>query len=353
MDNEDVLANVEKHAEAILRVCSYHRRDFDLVVVRSRPHHMQPVQASLQAAFQTLPSAKLGILDRLPVELILVVLRKLDICSFFHFRQVNRRARVLSAGFREYELVSEHGLEGLRGLLRAELAHCFTIEDLYQALVTDKCSTCGAFGWHLFLFTAERCCFDCLQSSAHYRVLPPSVFAKLAHISPGRLERLSGPSLRTVPGIYNMMETPARRPKYLIFEEKATQMLLAAGAIKEDATQNLESRREQSDQRFMAATAYPYYSLETARLERGVSCKGCQVRVELLRGDTDDRDRTFSTQGFLSHFSRCVEAQHLWAESERGKRPVHEPELTRRCGYFNQLGFDGLPAWPFWMCSIH
>ncbi|KAH7324022.1 hypothetical protein BKA65DRAFT_360376, partial [Rhexocercosporidium sp. MPI-PUGE-AT-0058] len=157
------------------------------------------------------------------------------------------------------------------------------------------------------------------------------------------LERLSGSSLRTVPGIYNIMEAPARRPKYLIFEEKATQMLLATRVIKEDATRNLRCYREQPDQRFMAATAYPCYGLENAKLERGVSCKGCQVRLELVHDDLDDRDRTFSTRGFLSHFSRCVQAQHLWAESEGGTRPVNEPELTRRCGYFKQLGSDGLP----------
>ncbi|KAI1498810.1 hypothetical protein F5X99DRAFT_307369 [Biscogniauxia marginata] len=344
MSSIDVPANVEENADAILRVCSYHRRDFDLVVVRSRPHDMQPVQASLQAAFETLPTAELGILDRLPAELMSMILRELDVRSFFHFRQVNRRARVLSTGLHEYKLVSKHGLEGLRGLLRAELAHCFTIDDLYRPLITDRCLTCGSFGGLLFLFTAERCCFDCLQSSASYRVLPPSTFAKLAHISPCQIKRLSALSLRTVPGIYNMMITPARRPKYLIFEEKATQTLLATKIIQEDAIRNLRNRKEQPGQRFMAATAYPCYNLENAKLERGVSCKGCQVRLELLHSDSDDRDQTFSTRGFLSHFPQCVETQHLWAESEGGTRPVNEPELTRRCGYFSQLGSDGLPA---------
>ncbi|KAK3336991.1 hypothetical protein B0T19DRAFT_57750 [Cercophora scortea] len=341
----DIGTHVEKDADAIIRVCSYHRRDFDLVVVRSRPHDMQSVQTSLQAAFGTLPTANLGIFDHLPLELMFLVLRNLDIRSFFHFRQINRRARVLSTGLYEYQLVSKHGLEGLRGLLRAGLAHCFTIVDLYRPLVTDKCSTCSGFGGFLFLFTAERCCFDCLQSSAHYRVLPPSAFAKLAHISPGRLLHLSGPTLQTVPGTYNMMDTPARRPKHLILEEKATQMLLAAKAINQDATRNLRIRREQPEQRLMAATAYPCYSLENAKLERGVSCKGCQVRLELLRGDSHllARDRTFSTQGFLSHFTACVEAQQIWAESEEGTRPVNEPELTRRCGYFTPFASDGLP----------
>ncbi|KAK0617160.1 hypothetical protein B0T14DRAFT_259576 [Immersiella caudata] len=180
----DIRTHVKKHPDAIIRVCSYHRRDFDLVVVRSRPHEMQSIRTSLQAAFETLPAAKLGIFDRLPVELMFLVHRNLDIRSFFHFRQINRQARVLSTGLHEYQLISKHGLEGLRGPLRTGLAHCFTITDLYRPLVTDKCSTCGGFGGLLFLFTAERCCLDCLQSSAHYRVLPPVYFRQsCTHIS--------------------------------------------------------------------------------------------------------------------------------------------------------------------------
>lgn len=344
LSSADIPADVEENADAILRVCSYHRRDFDLVVVRSRPHEMQPVQASLQAAFQVLPTASLGVLDCLPAELVSMIVLELDIFSFFHFRQVNRRARILSTGVYEYQMVSKYGLEGMRGLLRAELAHCFTIDDLYRALITENCSTCGDFGGLLFLFTAERCCFECLQSSPQYRVLPISTFAKVARMSPGRLKRLSGPILRTVPGIYNMMDKPARRPATLISEEKTIQTLLAIEAIKEDVIQYLRMRQRQPDQRFMAATAYPYYSLESAKLERGVSCKGCQVRLEDLRRGFRDRNRVFSTWGFLGHFPQCREARRLWAESEGGTRPVDEPEFTRRCGYFNEIGLDGLPA---------
>ncbi|KAI3323077.1 hypothetical protein HD806DRAFT_544482 [Xylariaceae sp. AK1471] len=329
MSSVDYFADVEQHANAILQVCSYHRQDFDLVVIRSRPHEMQPVQASLQSAFETLPTADLGILGRLPVELMSLALHELDIRSFFNFRQVNRQARIISTGLWKYNLVSRYGLEGV---------------DLYRSLITNKCSTCGAFGGHLFLFTAERCCFDCLLSSTHYRVLAPSTFAKLANISPSRLDRLSGQRLRTVPGIYNMLERPARRPKYLILEDKATQTLLAIGTIGEDAVRKLGSRGEQQNQRFMATTAYPYYSLEDAKLEHGVSCKGCQIRHQLLHDAFLSQDRIFSTRGFLSHFSQCVEAQHLWAASERGTRPVNEPQITRSCGYFNKLGSDGLPA---------
>ncbi|KAI0402742.1 hypothetical protein F4802DRAFT_608465 [Xylaria palmicola] len=332
------------HANAILQACSYHRRDFDLVVIRSRPHEMQRVGASLQSAFQTLPTANMGILDCLPPELMALVLHELDLRFFFPFRQVNRQFRIISTGLWEYKLVSQHGLEGLRGLLCAQLAPYFTISDLYRSLTTDKCSTCGAFGGHLFLFTAERCCFDCPLSSSHYRVLAQSAFARLAHLSLSRVNRLPGIRLRTVPGIYNMLERPVKTPKYLIFEEKATQILLTTNAIGESAVRNLGHRNEQENQRFMTATAYPYYSMDDAKLERGVSCKGCQIRHQRLHGIIITQDRVLSTRGFLSHFSHCVEAQNLWTESEKGTRRVNEPQITRGCGYFNKLGSDGRPA---------
>lgn len=314
----DVVADVEQHAEAILRVCSFRRPAFEHVVVNSNPQGLEPSPVSLQSSFDTLPAAELGMLGRLPVELLSVVLRKADIQSFFRFRQVNRRARILSTELSEYKLVSKYGLEGLQALLRAELACCFTIGHLYRILVTDRCSTCGGFGGLLFLFTAERCCFLCLLTSNHYRILPRYALAKLAHISEDRLDDLSIPSLRTVPGFYFNYKKNTRRPEHLLQEETATQTLLAIGAISEDTMRDLRRRREQRDQRLMTATAFPCYSLENGALERGVCCRGCQLRLEPPTDEPDARDTLFSMQGYLSHFKQCEEAQRLWAQSDRG-----------------------------------
>ena len=91
----------------------------------------------------------------------------------------------------------------------------------------------------------------------------------------------------------------------------------------------------------MAVTAYPCYSLENAKLDRGVCCKGCQFRLELLLGEySGERDKVFSRRGFLSQFAQCEETQDLWAESEGKTRPANEPELALRYGYFifNPLG---------------
>lgn len=94
----------------------------------------------------------------------------------------------------------------------------------------------------------------------------------------------------------------------------------------------------------MTAIAYPCYDLEKATIERGVSCKGCQARLEIHNRGFEDRDKVFSRRSFLTHFTLSEEAQHLWTQSEGGTRPVNEPELTRHRGFFSSIGNDGLPA---------
>ncbi|KAF5020388.1 hypothetical protein F66182_7596 [Fusarium sp. NRRL 66182] len=126
-------------SDAVLDICAYHRRDFDLVLVRSRPHETQTVLRDLQTAFKDPAASGLGVLGRLPLELLWIVFRNLDLLSYFRFRHVNRQARALSTALPEYQAVVKYGLEGLRGMLRAGLAQTFTIQHLYNALICEKC----------------------------------------------------------------------------------------------------------------------------------------------------------------------------------------------------------------------
>lgn len=340
-DDEGV---IQKHGDEVVRVCSYHRRDFDLVVIRSRPHETQPVLASITAAWETRPQADVGRLTLLPPELLSMVILHLDVRSVFRLRQVNSLARSIVTDIQEYDLVVRHGLEGLRGLLRAGLAQDHLLRDLYHSLLVQSCASCGLFGCLLFLFTLERCCFTCLQSSERYHVIAQSTFSSLANVSRTRLSRFPGLLLRTVPGIYNMMEVPARRPKALVPVRKAIRVLLAGDMISNATAQKLKLQQGQPAHRFMSATAFPYYDFNSAIVEHGVSCKGCQIRFDKLRDDPTDQDRSFSRQGFLTHFIECQESSQLWTESREGKSQYDEPEFTRRCGYFSSLGPDGLPA---------
>ncbi|QGI77056.1 hypothetical protein CEK25_003785 [Fusarium fujikuroi] len=258
-------------AAAILDVCAYHRRDFDLVLIRSRPHENQVVQESIEKPFTTTPTVNLGALDILPNELLNSILRNLDLLSYFRFRRVNRRSRVLASELQEYKAVVRHGIEGFRGMLRARLATHFTFEDMYRALTTESCSFCAKFGGFLYLPTACRCCFACIENAPELRVISMSALAKLTKLSAKRLSSDIGYTLRTVPGIYSMEERTARRPALLLAEVEATRRLSDLGLLTSDTTRALEARSEQKNQRFMMSTAYPWYDPTTGQVENGVS----------------------------------------------------------------------------------
>lgn len=138
--------------DVFLDVCTYHRSDFDLALVRSRSYdyEIQVVAESLQNTFSEPPTTGLGSLNFLPTELLYGILNHLDVFSSFRFRRTNRQARVVSTALPEYKSVALHGLEDLRGLLRGGLAQVHTIRDLYALLICENCTLCGNCGGFYF-----------------------------------------------------------------------------------------------------------------------------------------------------------------------------------------------------------
>lgn len=335
--------SVSKYPSEIIRVCSYHRHDFDLVLVRSPPHVMDAVRGCLQHACDAPPTASLGALTRLPTELHTMILRNLDSESFFRSRQVNRAARVTATSVREYESVVAHGLEGLRSLLRVHLAHRFTMMHLFEMLCMLECYLCGFFVGFLFLPTATRCCFACIEASP--RLAVRSVFAldKITKMPANKLRRNVDSIMRTVPGIYSMTKKSSKRPQDIVGEHEARRTMITQGLHDEvRALDSVPPSREERH-RYMASTAFPWYDSTTFEAEDGISCKGCQVRLEATLGimDAQDRDRVFSRAGFLTHFLQCREAQELWDSSESGTKPTSEPNVTRSGGFLHKFDGDG------------
>ncbi|KAF4956832.1 hypothetical protein FGADI_3521 [Fusarium gaditjirri] len=329
-------------AATILDVCAYHRRDFDLVLIRSRPHETQAVRESIESAFAASSGAKLGTLDFLPNELLEIILGYLDISSYFRFRHVNRRARSLASDLQQYKSVVRYGMEGFRGMLRAGLATRFTFGDMYRALTAETCTFCKNFGGFLFLPTATRCCFACIENAPELRVEGFIAFKNITKVRMKLLTHHIGYGVKTVPGIYSMGERPATRPGLLLAEVEAVQILSTLGVLTPEAKEVLEIKDEEKDYRFMVSTAYPWYDPNTGQVDSGVSCKGCQIRQETHVAISRDRDDVFSSRGYQSHFETCAEAKALFEESAGGTKTVAEPEFTRRKGYFSTLDLDGL-----------
>lgn len=304
----------------VVDVCTYHRRDFDLVLVPSLPFEKQIVLDFLQI-FNALSSPRLGTLEILPNEILNIILRSLDLHSYLQFRNTSRRARNYSNELHEFQLVVKYGLECLRNLVRVGLAKCSTIEDLYYALTRENCTYCNEFEGFLFLPNITRCCFYCIRNCHELRAISFSSLFKIARMSPKLLRNLLGNTLQTVPAIYSFDRYPTKRPKALLPQKQSAARLSALGLLTEHARDVLDSLLDSAYQKklfrqFMTCTAYPWYDLRTGNVEYGVNCKGCEIRREKGRIPICDRDRVFSKSGYLSHFELCTEAQDLFTAKQ-------------------------------------
>ncbi|KAK6840898.1 hypothetical protein PG987_001758 [Apiospora arundinis] len=242
--------------------------------------------------------------------------------SYFRFRQVNRGARLLATGLtKEYLAVATHGLEGLRGLLRGNLDHRFTIPDLYRTLVTRDCALCGDF-WGLPVSPVQHP----LLLSLHPRVCGPSPSRhhQLLQVRQSDAERggtayTGGRNThRTRPLLHRghaSQENPVSRfcprwPGCLGISWRSPSCVAETPIHDSDGTP-IEQRR-------MACTTLPWYDPDTSQAEGGVCCKGCLSRNNsrsLEWSASVCKNRMFSSEGFLAHFEECWYAKHLWAHT--------------------------------------
>lgn len=104
----------ESHqADAVLRVAAYNRLDFKFALIGSPSSEHRPIRTSIVEAFPSSATANIGLLERLPTELVWKVCAALDVRSCFRLRQTNRRVRQYVSGMYEYRTVARHALESL------------------------------------------------------------------------------------------------------------------------------------------------------------------------------------------------------------------------------------------------
>ncbi|GAB1312065.1 hypothetical protein MFIFM68171_02275 [Madurella fahalii] len=324
--------------DAILFVTSYYRRDWDLVRIHSSPREHAPVRDSIQTPFSRSFSISLGALSRLPPELLLAVLRELDVLSTFRFRQVNSLARSVVSDWQPYRALATHALEAFRAILRTGLAPRFAINDIYRLLHTsNECVACSHFSPLLFLPTLQRCCFRYLRDAPRFRVMSLHALAK-ASKSPASELRKSLAVVHTVPGYYSAHDR---------LRNKRIRLVSVANMRSNLANVNFSLPRDKRPSdieeviRCMVATAFPRLDRELDGVEARVSCIGCQVAVEndpgdgRLRDQLYLRDRCYTVEGFLEHFESCPEAQALWSASCDGTATVEVPALKESGGFLN------------------
>ncbi|KAM0424967.1 hypothetical protein ACHAPT_009768 [Fusarium lateritium] len=102
------------------------------------------------------PKVGLGVLDRLPVEVLDRIISVLDIAAVNRFKAVNKRA---------------FQAEVLRGFYAIKLATTITVETLVAKLSKSRCVECGDFGGYMYLMTLERVCAWCVRKTDRFAVV--------------------------------------------------------------------------------------------------------------------------------------------------------------------------------------
>lgn len=99
------------------------------------------------------PQTDLGLLERLPLELLQVGLLQLDLRSLINFRMVNRRGLLTVDSIPQFDSIMEHAQIAVRAALAIRTAPWITCKQLYDALRTTKCKSCGDFGGYIYMLT--------------------------------------------------------------------------------------------------------------------------------------------------------------------------------------------------------
>lgn len=247
-----VFENTQRNA--VIRVATYHRFDFDIALIQSTLSEHNLVRSSITEPFPTTALSGIGILKCLPIELLRIICLELDIRSCFNFRQTNRRARQVICSLYEYHVVVQHALESLGAVLRADISPYVTISDLYRALCTRSCDLCrSGFGGFLFLLSVTRCCLSCIETSTRLRVVSVAALTKSAGISRHKLHGLL-PVLRTLPGTYTMQQQIRKRRIAVVSHEQVIDALCTLGLSREGASSIVSGIGEFHIGRFMASS---------------------------------------------------------------------------------------------------
>lgn len=327
----------EEQADAISRTAAYYRKDFGLAVIWFPAREHSDIRGSIATPFPERANRGLGSLNKLPPELWRDVLFRLDMKSLFKLRQTSLRSRELVDSLRQYRTVVTHGLNLFCALLRTRLADNVSLVDFYNILCTKTCEFCGEFAGFVSLLTWKRCCFPCLLLAPTLQVQTLAATRKQFHLTKAEISRLK--SFKTLPGVYSMAETKQKSRITVICVHQAI------SSVRKDALAQWQpvNSSQSNKLNFMGAIELPYYDQGTDKIERGLSCAGCQLALEKdiigTRGEKwafEVRDKVYSQDGFLDHFRWCEQAQELWKSSGEGvARPSELPEGARRGGYFN------------------
>ncbi|KAF5004126.1 hypothetical protein FDECE_9340 [Fusarium decemcellulare] len=306
--------------------------------------------------------SSLGILNRLPPEVMFMVLGMLDIPSIANFARVSFRGNSCIQSLRAYQDLVTFAPQALVALGRVGLIRLHSVAELYAALRTERCSSCAEYGAFLFLLTCKRGCWECLRHNPSLRALPPKEAMRYFGLSKKQIKRL--PTLFVLPANYDITRNPSPQDCRLVSVKAARELGLVVHGSAEQLAQAMARRCKsgrllvtgqfyQSEPAvsqsqdlllmpsqgnippadFFGMASIPFPSLSASgRVENGLWCRGCEItrhrydsvrlprdvlaalvstNCEAMRVLLGLERRARSRESFLEHAKQCYGIQQL------------------------------------------
>ncbi|MCJ1413560.1 hypothetical protein MMC19_007681 [Ptychographa xylographoides] len=315
-----------------------HHRGADFRVIDPntlRRHCMLDNHRPTQGFVRSNPvTSTLGELEKLPREIINMVLLTLDLEALTVMRRVNICARRVISRLPEYKIVIEQAPSVLRAFLSVKLGSFTTLQRIYDALCSETCVGCGRFAPMLYLFTCSRVCGDCLISDNSFLPKPINLIELDYGLGIRSIREL--PALHAIPGLYSHNGVIRRDRTVLI--DTATAEAYGIGSHGSVAAMNVYVNREKrfletryamnqmeearhptgrnppvpphraywdrgsfNPHRFMGILRIPVVYPKEKRAEWGLHCRDCFVFRR--------NNLTFMSKTYYSHFLQCEKAQ--------------------------------------------
>lgn len=151
--------------------------------------------------------SSLGMLDRLPPEIVSILLSMLDPRSIANIASVSFRGDSFVQSHRPYRELVSYAPDVLVALAESRLIGLHSVAELNSVLHTEQCATCVGYGAFLFLPTCKRCCWECLRYHPSLRMLLPREARKYFALSERQMQQL--PIHHVIVGNYNIGRDPA------------------------------------------------------------------------------------------------------------------------------------------------
>ena len=319
-----------EQADAIFRVATVPRLQYHPHVISFSPCQHDGIRQSISTPFRRTANTGIGTLDRLPLELIYLVLQSLDLLSIFKLRQVNLGARVLVDSLHEYGTVARASLDAFCALLQTKVASVVPLCDFYSELCSRECCCCGQFGSLIFLPTWSRCCHGCMGHCPQFKMQTLTAVRKQYKVNNAASKCLI--ALKALPGRYGHSEGLWKGRNTLIQTKQVEKLYQLC------STSHCQIRRFQywttydEKYRCMATCEFPHHDSKSKKVDNPVWCAGCLSALKLgihskRSSELEELFRRckkmYFRPEFLEHFQQCEEAQLLWRKSdEAGIEPA-------------------------------